>query len=160
MDPVPRTTTLPPRARRALALGLLIETALPLTNRWYDESPVPPGPGEGDAPGNGKLWQALRFKCGELSALVLRADDPTEAAGYVLGYLPKHLDYVFEQLFGRKGPPTWRGPEAVPSAALRGEERDAGRASAPAHERERGGRAAGLVPAGASPAAPSRLGEE
>jgi hypothetical protein len=74
------------------------------------------------------LWQALRFKCGELSALVLRADDPAEAAGYVLGYLPKHFDYVFEQLFGRKRLPTSRGPESVPPVALRGGKHDARRA--------------------------------
>jgi hypothetical protein len=41
-----------------------------------------------------------------LSALVLRADDPRRAAGYVLGYLPKHLEYIFELLFGRKRLPT------------------------------------------------------
>jgi hypothetical protein len=51
-----------------------------------------------------ELWQELRDKCDELSALVLRADDPKEAATYVLGYLPKHFDYLFELLYGpRRG---------------------------------------------------------
>jgi hypothetical protein len=47
------------------------------------------------------LWQATRCKCGELSALVLRADDPEEAAAFVLGYLPKHFKYVLEPAQGR-----------------------------------------------------------
>jgi Na+-driven multidrug efflux pump len=126
MDPLQRNTALPPRAQRALALGLLIETLVPPVTRGGDEMPVPLGPGEGDGAGPGGLWQALRFKCGELSALVLRADDPAEAAGYVLGYLPKHFDYVFEQLFGRKRLPAWRGPEAVRPVAMRGGQHGAG----------------------------------
>jgi hypothetical protein len=65
------------------------------------------------------LWQTLRCKCAELSALVLRADDPGEAAAYVLGYLPKHFDYVFEQLGGPKYRPVSGGCEAVCQAALR-----------------------------------------
>jgi hypothetical protein len=43
------------------------------------------------------LWRALRCKCGELRALVLRADDPGEAAAYVLNYLPKHFEGVCER---------------------------------------------------------------
>jgi hypothetical protein len=81
---------------RALALGLSIETVEPLLNQSI-EGPLPP-------PGQRELWQALRSKCGELSALVLRANDPGEAAEYVLGYLPKHFEYVFEQLFGQRHP--------------------------------------------------------
>jgi hypothetical protein len=61
-----------------------------------EESAAPVGAGDGEAEGNAELWQAMRHKCGELSALVLRADDPEEAAAYVLRYLPKHFKYVLE----------------------------------------------------------------
>jgi hypothetical protein len=60
-----------------------------------EESAAPPGAGN-EAEGKAALWQAMRCKCGELSALVLRADDPEEAAAFVLGYLPKHFKYVLE----------------------------------------------------------------
>jgi Na+-driven multidrug efflux pump len=121
MNPLHPDTVPPPRALRALALGLLIERLVTPADLWQDVSPVPPGAGDGDAAGKGELWGALRLKCAELSALVLRADDPGEAAGYVLGYLPKHFDYVFEQLFGGKRLPVCggRGP-ARPVALRRG----------------------------------------
>jgi hypothetical protein len=77
-----------------------------------DEPPPPPGVQQGDAEGEGPLWQALRSKCGEISALVLRAEDPGDAAAYVLGYLPKHFEYVFEQLFGSKRKPVLKDSEA------------------------------------------------
>jgi hypothetical protein len=54
-----------------------------------------------------------------LSALILRADQPDEAASYVLGYLPKHFDFVFEQLYGRKRRPVLPDFEAVRQVALR-----------------------------------------
>jgi hypothetical protein len=95
------TAPLPP-ALRALALGLLIETGVNMLSGTRDEPPVPPGSGEVGAEDEGPLWQALRSKCGELSALVLRAADPSEAAAYVLDYFPKHLEHVFEQLFGQR----------------------------------------------------------
>jgi hypothetical protein len=95
------TAPLPP-ALRALALGLLIETGVTMLGGARDEPPIPPGTEGVGAEGEGPLWQALRNKCGEISALVLRADDPGEAAAYVLDYLPKHFEHVFEQLFGRK----------------------------------------------------------
>jgi hypothetical protein len=65
------------------------------------------------------LWQAFRLKSAELSALVLRADDPGEAAAYVLAYLPKHFDYVFEQLYGRKRHPILGSGKAVGRVASR-----------------------------------------
>src|SRR5262249_59074200 len=96
MEPLePNTARLSP-ALRALALSLMIETGGPLLNHSRAESFEPPGQGE--------LWQALRCKCDELSALVLRADDAGEAIAFVLGYLPKHFQYAFE-LCGRKHPP-------------------------------------------------------
>jgi Na+-driven multidrug efflux pump len=104
MDPIQPMTGLLPAALRALALGLLVETAgngvTHTLNGSREKGPVPPGPGGAD--GKAELWQALRGKCSELSALVLGADDPREAAAYVLGYLPKHLDYVFELIQGQK----------------------------------------------------------
>jgi hypothetical protein len=115
-----------PRALRALALGLLIERLVTSADRWQGESPVPPRAGDGDAAGKGELWDALRHKCAELSALVLRADDPGEATEYVLEYLPKHFDYVFEQLFGRKRLPVPGGRGAARPVALRCGEHDAG----------------------------------
>jgi hypothetical protein len=65
------------------------------------------------------LRQALRAKCGELSALVLRASDPGEAAGYVLDYLPKHFEYVFELIYGQKRRPVLRPVEEVCETTLR-----------------------------------------
>jgi hypothetical protein len=106
------TAPLPP-ALRALALGLLIERGMTtLAGGSRDEPPPLVGLDQGDADGEGPLWQALRSKCGEIAALVLRADDPGEAAEYVLGYLPKHFEYVFEQLFGPKRRPVLRDSEA------------------------------------------------
>jgi hypothetical protein len=109
MNSLQPNTALPPSALRARALGLLPDTVVPLLNGSQDQSPVPAGRDQGDGNGEAVLWQALRCKCGELSTLLLRADDPGEAAAYVLGYLPKHLEYVFEQLFGRKRLPVMGG---------------------------------------------------
>jgi hypothetical protein len=105
MDPLQPNTGLLPPALRALALGLLVETVVPLLNNAREVGSPPPGPGEGDGDGKAELWQALRCKCGELSALVLRATDPGEAAAYVLGYLPKHIEYVLELIHGQKRRP-------------------------------------------------------
>src|SRR5262249_43218114 len=116
MDPLQSNTGLLPPALRALALGLLVETVVPLINKSREDSPVPPGQGERDANGNAELWQALHCKCGELSPLVLRADGPGEAAKYVLTYLPKHLEYVFELIYGQKRRPVLAGFESVNSA--------------------------------------------
>src|SRR5262245_9754007 len=118
MDPLQLNTGLLPPALRALALGLLVETVVPLLNKSGAASPVPPGQGGRGARGEAELWQALRCKCAELSALVVRADDPGEAAAYVLAYLPKHFEYVFEQLGGPKYRPGSGGREAVWQAAL------------------------------------------
>jgi hypothetical protein len=68
---------------------------------------VPSGPGE-----QAELWQNLRGKCGELSAFVLRADDPRMAAAYVLEYLPRHFEYVFELIYGQKRRPVLADPRA------------------------------------------------
>ena len=105
MNPLLHNTAPLPPALRALALGLLIEAGATMLGGARDEALVPPGPDKGGADGEGPLWQALRYKCVELSALVLRARDPGEAAAFVLGYLPKHLEQVFEQLFGQKRRP-------------------------------------------------------
>jgi hypothetical protein len=117
MDPFqPNTGVLPP-ALRALALGLLVETVVPLLNSSREVGSMPSGSGEGD--GKAELWQALRCKCGELSALVLRAADPGEAVAYVLGYLPKHFEYVLELIHGQKRRPVVSDREAVSPASLR-----------------------------------------
>jgi hypothetical protein len=89
---------------------------------------VPPGQDKRGANGEGELWQTFRCKCAELSALVLRADNPDEAASYVLGYLPKHFEYAFEQLRGRKRRPALADCEAERRVALR----DAGHGADPA----------------------------
>jgi hypothetical protein len=115
----PNTGTLPP-ALRALALGLLVETVGPLLNDSHEDSPLPPGQGE-----MAEFWQTLRCKCGELSALVLRADDPRVAATYVLDYLPRHFEYVFELIHGQKRRPVLGDPKAeYPVAHRNGEEAD------------------------------------
>jgi hypothetical protein len=113
MDPCQPNTGLLPPALRALALGLLVETVVPLLNQSRTEDPGPPAPGEGDADGKAELWQALRGKCAELSALVLRAGDPGEAAAYVLDYLPRHFEYVFELIYGQKRRPVPNHREAM-----------------------------------------------
>jgi Na+-driven multidrug efflux pump len=124
MNPLLHNTAPLPPALRALALGLLIETGVAILGGSQDATPVPPGPDEGGADGDGSLWQALRHKCGELSALVLRADDPGEAAAFVLGYLPKHFEHVFEQLFGQKRRPVLNGFGARCQLAVGGEARE------------------------------------
>ena len=119
MDPFQLDSAPPPQALRALALSLLIEAVIPVLNRSGEESLVLPGRGAGGAAGEGELWQALRSKCSELSALVLRANDPGEAAAYVLRYLPGHFNYVFEQVFGRKRLPSLGCFEGGHPVALR-----------------------------------------
>jgi hypothetical protein len=111
MDPLPTDSVQPPPDLRTLALRLLLETVEHSLNGACGEGRTPPGRGE--------LWPALRSKCGELSALILRAHDPGEAAAYVLGYLPAHFEYVFEQLFGRKRRPAPEGFDAVRPVAWR-----------------------------------------
>jgi hypothetical protein len=102
MNPLdPNTDRLPPTLR-ALAMGLVVETVVPMLNTPRQESAAPAGHGERGADAGAASWQDLRWKCDELLALVLRADDPEEAAAYVLGYLPKHVEYIFELLCGRK----------------------------------------------------------
>ena len=119
MDPCQPNTGLLPPALRALALGLLVESVVPLLNHSRDADPVPPGPDEEGEEGKAELWQALRGKCGELSALILRASDPAEAAAYVLDYLPKHFDYVFELIYGQKRRPIPDNRESVRQVARR-----------------------------------------
>jgi hypothetical protein len=87
----------------------LLETVVPLLNRSPERNTGLPGPGEGGADAKDEVWETLRSKCDELSAVVLRAHDPGEAAKYVLRYLPKHFEFVFEQLFGRKRQPDLSG---------------------------------------------------
>src|SRR5215469_11288675 len=102
MDPLQSNTGVLPPALRAIALGLLVETVVPLLNKSREESPGPAGAGENGTEGKAELWQALRCKCRELSCLVFRADEPSEAAEYVLGYLAKHLEFVLELICGRR----------------------------------------------------------
>jgi Na+-driven multidrug efflux pump len=97
----PNTGRLPPTLR-ALAMGLVVDAAVPTLNQPRPEALGPAGPGEGGADGKTASWQDLRWKCDELLAVVLRADDPEKAAAFVLGYLPKHFEYIFELLCGRK----------------------------------------------------------
>jgi hypothetical protein len=65
------------------------------------------------------LWQNLRAKCDDLATLILWADNPEEAAAYVLGYLPKHLEYLFELLSSKKRAPVLNGVEAVGGGVCR-----------------------------------------
>jgi hypothetical protein len=104
---------------RALALGLLVETVAPWLSKSWDASPLSPDQGEPDEEGKAELWQALHSKCGELSALVLRASDPGEAAEYVLSYLPKHFEYVFELVYGQKRRPVQGKLETMSQSVLR-----------------------------------------
>jgi Na+-driven multidrug efflux pump len=126
MDPFQLNPAPSPQALSALAMRVLIEAVIPVLNRYGEESLVLPGPDEGGAAGQGELWQALRSKCAELTGMVLRANDPGEAAAYVLRYLPGHFDYVFEELFGRKRLPALGGFGGRPPVALRQEGPEAG----------------------------------
>ncbi len=121
MGPSNSNTDLLPPALRALALGLLVETVVPVRNKSRAEGPVSPGRGERGPGGNAELCHALRCKCGELSALVLRADDPGEAAAYVLGYLPKHFEYMLDLLYCQKARRASGGPRVVGPVAPRDE---------------------------------------
>jgi hypothetical protein len=128
MDPLePNTGVLPP-ALRALALGLLVETVVPLLHNSREENSASADRCQGRADGQAELRQALRSKCGELSALVLRSDDPGEAATYVLGYLPKHFEYVFELIHGQKRRLVLGDLEAAWKDSLREDESDSGAA--------------------------------
>jgi hypothetical protein len=98
----PTAGQLPPTLR-ALAMGLVAETVVPVPNKLRPDSPVPSGHDETGADGRAAALRDLRWKCDELMALVLRADDPEKAAAYVLRYLPKHFDHVFDLLCGRGG---------------------------------------------------------
>ena len=120
MDPLQANTGLLPPALRALALGLLVETVVPLLNKSGEENPVQAGQDERGADGKTELWQTLRCKCGELSALVLRAEDPGEAATYVLAYLPKHFEYVFDLVYGQARRPRLDGSGTAYSVAGEG----------------------------------------
>jgi hypothetical protein len=102
MDSFQSNTSLLPPPLRALALGLLVETGAPTLHQSREAGPATPSQTEGVAASRSELWQTLRDKCGELSTLVLRADDPHVAAVYVLGYFPKYLEYVLELVHGRK----------------------------------------------------------
>jgi hypothetical protein len=119
MDPFhPNTGPLSPTLR-ALALGLLVETVVPMLSRARGESPGPRAGGQGGADGKAELWQNLRARCDDLATLVLQADEPEEAAAYVLGYLPKHLDYLFELLCGQKRVRVLDGVKAMCEVAHR-----------------------------------------
>jgi hypothetical protein len=83
-------------------MGLVVETVVPVLGKSQQKSPVPPVHGDIGADARAVSWPDLRWKCDELMALVLQTEDPHEAAAYVLGYLPKHFDYVFELLCSRK----------------------------------------------------------
>jgi hypothetical protein len=98
MSSLPPNTALLSPTLRALALGLLVETAVPLENAPHQESPALSLLGPEGGGGNEDLWKALRGKCGELSALVLQADDPRQAAAFLLGYLPRHFDRAFKSI--------------------------------------------------------------
>jgi Na+-driven multidrug efflux pump len=105
MDPFhPNTGPLSP-TQRALALGLLVEMVEPLFTRSRGESPGPGARSERGGNGQSELWRNLRAKCDDLATLVLWADNREEAAAYVLGYLPKHLEYLFELLSMQKRVP-------------------------------------------------------
>jgi hypothetical protein len=114
-----------PPTLRALALGLLVETVVPMLSRSREERPVPPDPGNRGADARAELWQALRSKCDELSTLVLQADDPEEAAAYVIDYLPKHFEYIFELLCGPKRGRAPGGVKAPSRVAHRNGKHDA-----------------------------------
>jgi hypothetical protein len=101
MNPLDPNTGGLPATLRAAAMGLVVETVVP-TSTSPPMTPLHSGHGACGTDPRATSWQDLRWKCDELMALVFQTDDPHEAATYVLGYLPKHMDYVFELLCGRK----------------------------------------------------------
>ena len=130
MDYLLQTNTgLLPPTLRALALGVLVETVVPLLNNPRGDGTVPSDSVRGETPPNprqgegddakARLWEAVRSKCSELSALVLWADDPGEAAAYALAYLPKHFDYVFELVQGQRRRRSLGIPRNRPNAEVR-----------------------------------------
>src|SRR5258708_3934716 len=102
MNPLDQNTGRLPPPLRALAMALVVETVVPMLNPSRQLGPVPAGHGERGADARDASWPDLRLKCDELMALLLQADDPEDAAAYVLGYLPKNFKCVFELLCGRK----------------------------------------------------------
>jgi hypothetical protein len=98
--PDPNTGGLP-STLRALAMGLVVETVVPM-GKSPPMTPMLTGHGSCGTDARAASWRDIRWKCDELMALVFQTDDPKQAAAYVLGYLPKHIDYVFELLCGRK----------------------------------------------------------
>jgi Na+-driven multidrug efflux pump len=119
MDPLnPNTAPLSP-TQRALALGLLVEMVVPMFTKSRGESAGSGAQSERGGEGQAELWRKLRAKCDDLATLVLWADDRHEAAAYVLGYLPKHLDYLFELLSVPKRAPVLESVEAGGGLARR-----------------------------------------
>ena len=119
MDPFhPNTGPLSP-TQRALALGLLVEMVVPMLTRSRGESPGSGAQSARGGDGQAELWQNLRARCDDLATLVLSADNREEAAAYVLGYLPKHLEYLFELLYSRKRMPVLYSVEAAGEVARR-----------------------------------------
>ena len=94
MDPLNPNTSLLPPALRALAMGLVVDKVVPAPDRSRQEGQAPSGH-DGKGADRAALWCDLRWKCGEISALALQADDPESAAAYVLDYLPKLFEYAF-----------------------------------------------------------------
>src|SRR5215211_6074271 len=74
MNPLdPNTSRLPPPLR-ALVMGLVVDMVVPLLNNSREENSVPARYDGDGADARAASWQDLRWKCDELSALVLRAD--------------------------------------------------------------------------------------
>ena len=119
MDPFhPNTGPLSP-TQRALALGLLVEMVVPMFSRSRGESAGSGAQSEKGEDGQAELWKRLRAKCDDLATLVLWADNREEAAAYVLSYLPKHLEYLFELLSIQKRAPVLDSLEAGGGVARR-----------------------------------------
>ena len=119
MDPFhPNTGPLSP-TQRALALGLLVEMVEPMFTKSRGESPGSGAQSEKGPDGQAELWRNLRARCDDLATLVLWADNREEAAAYVLGYLPKHLEYLFELLSIQKRAPVLDVVEAGGGVARR-----------------------------------------
>jgi hypothetical protein len=80
----------------ARVLGIQVGTVAPSGNVAREGAITTSPPlGEGGAENEPNLGQALRDRCHEVAALVLLADDPEEAAAYVLAYLPHHVAGIF-----------------------------------------------------------------
>jgi hypothetical protein len=114
----PNTGPLSP-TQRALALGLLVETVVPMFTKSRGESPGSGAPSERGGDSQAELWRTLRARCDDLATEVLWADNREEAAAYVLSYLPKHLEYLFELLSVQKRAPVLDSVEAGAGVARR-----------------------------------------